>query len=263
MDVMFLFLFLVILIFVVAMMIRIVLSAKLVNDKRMNKKLPWDKAVCINLDKNPERWVNILRYSREMNMNIERFPGVWGKELDVNNPYNVSPTELQIEWDTTINGLYDPMIRKLGKTRMTSGEIGCALSHIRIWKKYQAIDIETILIIEDDAEFIDSFRDIIEILWEMKPLDWDIIFLGFSNAGRKITKYNKYFYKPEYGFETVGYIVNKRGLNKLVSMLPVSGPVDVWLSERFYKLNVWAIEPRLITQNKMGKGDVQYSSHQN
>lgn len=254
--------YIIILFFGVAFIIKTFFSKKDIPEYNyISWKTPWEKTVCINLDKNPERWLNIINSSKKMGLNIERFPGIWGLTLDVNNINDVSPTELQLEWDTTTNSLYDPLIKNPGKVKMTAGEIGCALSHIKVWKKYQEMGVSSVLVIEDDAVFINSFREITELLWEMKPKKWDIIFFGFMNAGKKIQIYNKYFYKPEYGFELVGYVISKSGLNKLVSLLPVSGPVDVWLSENFNRLNVWALDPRIINQPNMGRGDIKYSSH--
>lgn len=255
-------LFLIILIFVLAIMIKVIFSIKIFSNNNLTGKIPWDRTICVNLDKNKDRWRKIVEYSNKNGINIERFPAVLGSSIDITNTEQLSPTEIQLEWDTTINSMYDPNIRNPGKAVMTPGEIGCALSHIRIWKYFQNTNVKSVMIIEDDAEFVNLFKEISETLWELKPLNWDIIFFGFTNAGSKLQVYNKYFYKPEYGFETVGYVVSKQGLDKLVSLLPVSGPVDVWLSENFDKLDAWAIDPRLIYQKNMGQGDVNYSSHQ-
>ena len=257
------FLFLIILVFILAAMLKIIFSINQNdNGDYSSWKTPWEKTVCINLDKNPERWLNIINFCQKIGMNIERFPAIWGKSLDLNNINDVNPIEIQIEWDTTINSLYDPMIKNPGVVKMTDGEIGCALSHIRVWKKYQEMGVNSVLVLEDDALFINSFKEITELLWDLKPENWDIIFFSFTNAGKKLAIHNRYFYKPEYGFELVGYCVSKKGLDKLVSLLPVTAPVDVWLSENFHKLNVWALEPRVINQKQMGNGDINYSSHQ-
>jgi glycosyl transferase family 25 len=61
----------------------------------------------------------------------------------------------------------------------TPGELGCFISHIKIWKKMIDNDIEKAIIFEDDCIFSENYSEILgKILHSSLPEDFNIIWIG-------------------------------------------------------------------------------------
>lgn len=56
------------------------------------------------------------------------------------------------------------------------GEIGCAISHLRIWKRIVNENINLAMIFEDDCNFEPNFKEFIDNL--VLPPDFKIVFPG-------------------------------------------------------------------------------------
>ena len=78
---------------------------------------------------------------------VERFAAVDGKE--------VLPENVTLEWDATQNAQYDKHIQPPMTKQMTPGEVGCAMSHVQLWKELAEMETResdtNMLILEDDA----------------------------------------------------------------------------------------------------------------
>lgn len=100
------------------------------------------------------------------------------------------------------------------------------------------------LICEDDVHIksyiMPHFREEIhKIVHRAKHLDWDIIYLGAalpsssSNFKYSIVK-NGYFMKVNYAWMLHGYILRGSSASKLLSRLPIVGPVDNFIARLIY-----------------------------
>jgi len=70
-------------------------------------------------------------------------------------------------------GFSDP----INPRTITRGEVGCFLSHYRIWEKMK--ENEIYLILEDDVRFETNFvRELQIIFKEAKTIEWDLIYIG-------------------------------------------------------------------------------------
>mmetsp|Transcript_39099 Transcript_39099/g.94585 ORF Transcript_39099/g.94585 Transcript_39099/m.94585 type:complete len:467 (-) Transcript_39099:76-1476(-) len=266
--------------------------------------------------------------ARDFFQKVERFEAVNGSEVltqlskegerssyDNDGEDNELP---RLEWDATQNSLYDRHVQPPYTKMMSPGEVGCAMSHIRLWKQIvAAVAVEpnnnnddsddkdfTMLILEDDATFYTKkisnrqnhhqrgwhgqendrshnqnqngidFIYALSAAWKVLPSDWDILYLGFSDRGERhyvdpvtttvVDGEHKDYdhrhsdpssrsardqnndtihvttYKPTYGFHTHAYVLKSRSASVLVSNLPVSGPLDVWLADnQWFGLNVY------------------------
>jgi glycosyl transferase, family 25 len=63
---------------------------------------------------------------------------------------------------------------------LLKGEIGCALSHLRIYKKIIDEDIEMACILEDDNEFAGEFKFFLE-KENLITANWDLLYLGHNS----------------------------------------------------------------------------------
>lgn len=74
-------------------------------------------------------------------------------------------------------------------SRLTYGQLGCALSHLEICKKMINEDIDIALVMEDDCDFNDNISNIKEYM-EMLPSDWGLLYVGYLP--------NSYISNPNY-----------------------------------------------------------------
>ena len=60
---------------------------------------------------------------------------------------------------------------------MTKGEIGCFLSHFRVWEQQVERELNEVLIIEDDVRFEPNFKqNVLRLMDEARQIgDWDLM----------------------------------------------------------------------------------------
>ena len=125
---------------------------------------------------------------------------------------------------------------------MSNGEIGCILSHVSVWRYLvKEKNIDKIMVLEDDAVLISNdIYDRINDIWRNVPNDWDIILIGFwLHKGNNAKKINQYIYKVKDFVLLHSYIINKKGAEKLLSLLPVNMPLDSWIAFHSDKVNIY------------------------
>ena len=79
-----------------------------------------------------------MEQSKKAKLNVQRFDAIYGKELPKNH-----------------------YIKKyfVDNHNLTDGQIGCALSHIKIWEDAVKNNYKNILVFEDDATIPHDFWD--------------------------------------------------------------------------------------------------------
>lgn len=98
---------------------------------------------------------------------------------------------------------------------LNPGQIGCAQSHISIWKKIVDSGLDYALILEDDAMFDRKWRTRLAWLpWQVQDGEWDAIFLNVSEPC--VPKHK--WVKAEEQYLTGGYIISRRGAANVLSM---------------------------------------------
>jgi GR25 family glycosyltransferase involved in LPS biosynthesis len=148
------------------------------------------------------------------------------------------------------------------------------------------------LILEDDAIFHPTFSSSFAKMWKLVPEDWDIFYLGFCNVGPTtpvvIEQQEKHddprqeqqgqqgqqpdlrisIVRPSYGFYTHAYALRtNKAAQKLLSQLPVVGPIDTWLADNaWFGMNVYfGVMGRstciIGQQRKDLKNDIVHSAH--
>ena len=193
------------------------------------------KIYVINLDKSIGRW-NYIKNQNNQNLNLVRSNAVNGKNL----------THQNIKYDVDNNSY---LYKNLDKNR---GEIGCALSHLNIWKQFKQNNDKYLIVVEDDVIFEKNLYNKIDEYLENEPKDWDIIYLGGSSIiGYKV---NNYFIKPRTvgrgNLGTYAMLINKKGVNKLLRYCnPINQSIDHQIKKNFSNLNVYYTYPCLIHHN--------------
>ena len=79
------------------------------------------------------------------------------------------------------------------------GAWGCYKAHLRILEDCLSNEIESVLILEDDAVCIDGFTEKVQEFWKHLPDDWEMVYLGGQHIQENIglpRKVNDWVYKP-------------------------------------------------------------------
>lgn len=148
--------------------------------------------------------------------------------------------------------------------KLNNGEIGCILSHRAIYKEVVKEGGDFVLILEDDALFMDGFMDVIK---DLKDIDFDMIYLGQRNydtiensqqpIGRTIALKEKVKDSGEYGvykakrcWLTHAYIINSNSAKILLERTNVFyNCLDGILADAQHDLKVYAVYPNIVKQD--------------
>lgn len=193
---------------------------------------------CVNLDHRPERWKFMREQFDELGMPVHRWSAVDGRKLDVEHL-----AEVGIIAKEAMPRFYLPDEQKLFGTDLTRGGIGCALSHMLIWKDIiqqcasgEGDSRSTYLVIEDDCKFLDNFSEtLLSERLRHVPDDWEIVYLGGQDLLHRQHQYQvapgvRRLYK---GFrETTAYVINEAGAKACLEVcVPMYWQVDTHLND--------------------------------
>ena len=204
-----------------------------------------EKAYVISLDRTPQRFAFVQKQLNAAGIRCTRFRAIDGyklaftdadktvDKLQRNKNYTVSYNNRQIICLDTKN------------TTFSLGEIGCACSHIEIWRKVANRETDIAIIFEDDVILEKDFKKKMYKFLNDLPKDWDMAFLG---VGRRRDKYGKY---PCIGdifrdldnvvdhpytakiqptnrvYGMYGYVINRKGAIKLLKLVKtLDFPID-------------------------------------
>lgn len=140
-------------------------------------------------------------------------------------------------------------------SHLSKGEIGCALSHIRLYQEILDNNIKAMVILEDDARIDKRILLAIEQC-RLFPKSWDIVFLGCrmratsSNTVKELP--GEITLKQPSGFGqirlTTGYIVSLEGAGKLLRLTrDLHKPIDHYTGNYRF-LNTYIVDPALVLQ---------------
>lgn len=179
------------------------------------------KIFVVTLKKETERQDVVRQRMAKLGLEFEFFYGVDG--------YSLSESEL--------DRVDQEFCRVNFGHELSLGEIGCALSHIKLYEKIQKEDVERALILEDDAHLLSITPSILEALPNQEK--HEIIYLYHGRAKKyplkKSLPHEYRFVRYRYPSRdsrrfitgTVGYIVRRTAVEKLLQLAyPVRMPAD-------------------------------------
>jgi len=175
-----------------------------------------------------------------------------------------------------------PDDQKLFGVDLTAGGVGCALSHMQIWKDViehndDAGNDSWFLVVEDDCKFLPSFNE--EQLFSRLrhvPQDWEMVFIGGTDLMKKqdaleVAPGVRRLYR---GFrETTAYLITVNGCKACLEVsVPLSWQIDTHLTENEVELPDgtsytvkpmgYCLFPPLVEQEReLFKTDVQKAEH--
>lgn len=169
------------------------------------------------------------------------------------------------DWDEKfkkMNQLSYPKKRQLRKA-----EISLEFKHIKIYQDIVNNNIDTALILEDDAIFEEDFLKKFNFNINATPKDWDFIFIG-SGCNLRIDKEvlnSNIAYKKEHPASkcTDSYIIKKEAAAKILeTIFPFTFPIDFELNYQMFihDMNVYWWEPPIVyqgSQNGVYRSEIQ------
>lgn len=206
----------------------------------MEPKQFFDRIYWINSKNRPDRKKNMLK--RLEGWEATHFEAVWMNRIDA--------TKIDFHPDQV--------------RRLDNGEIGCFLSHRRIYEIIEKDQLDKTLILEDDAEPTPDFMERFAEQISQVPDDWDMIYLGQINCdshiiqdGRKAKTHalkdniSHEIYSANRCWLTHAYAVRGKAIGYLLEgTKQISYTIDAQLADLQSGLKVYAFHPNLINQDK-------------
>jgi arabinogalactan endo-1,4-beta-galactosidase len=169
----------------------------------------------INLDRDTTRMAAISKHLLSMGASFERWPATDGAAFK-----------------TSADSSCDIEIRGFGP--WAAGEIGCGVSHIRIWQHIVQHRLRWAIVLEDDARLCSPLPAAIED-WDLPP-DADIVLLNDRSLPGPARHRGRRFAYGDVtgGAGTDGYLVSRAGAQKLLAATrPLSNPLDFQMYAHF------------------------------
>jgi glycosyl transferase family 25 len=160
--------------------------------------------------------------------------GVPFKLIEAYNGTELSDHEIMSNPDF---GIYK---RRLYSRYLLKEEIGCTLSHLKIYKQMIDEKISLACIVEDDLDYLTDFKDLV-LNTDLNISDWDILYLGHhsgsvTNAAKckKQKQLKPHFYwigeAIDAPFGSYAYIINIKAVEKLINhAFPIRIPFDRYI----------------------------------
>ncbi len=222
----------------------------------------------INLDREPDRWRHMSRELRSLydrsgkplTAISRRFSAVDARyykglpNSEVIQPHYSLADQLFVQPDPLLDGSINAQARRI---EMTPQEVAVALSHVEVWKLISESDRLYTLVLEDDVYFRRGFAHIIDDAWAElmrrsgQVAAVDMVYLSYEEADEEIPRrpFSDLLFRPVTGlWQLSGYVLSRTGAQKLLKLLPVRGPVDLWLNHQFSELDVFATRRSIIDQ---------------
>jgi len=189
----------------------------------------------INLDKNKDRLQKFTSAYGDTGLRewpFKRFAAIYGKEIN-----------------------YKDYISDKVEINMTTGMVGCFISHLHVYNMILNGDKEYALIFEDDANITKDLNlNAISSIFDSMPEDWDIILIGYdiSNPVHKYEKFDGYLRMYNF-WGTHAYFIKKAAAAKLLNLVktPFTNQIDHVMGNLCKKgmLNVYGIPNCLVFQD--------------
>lgn len=199
----------------------------------------------INLKKNTERKKYLIEELKKHEIKNYTF-------IEAVNGYDLDLNELKLK----------KIISE--ECKLKRGEIGCSLSHYKIYEEILKNNAEISLVLEDDVFFVDGFNIKFNMIMKrIKNINWDIFYLGINcytdccKEGEYIGSKIHGIYCPKHVVAgTHGYLIKKQSIKKIMDcFLPINKAVDIFLMNIDIK--------RLTLTNTIVKTNNSYSETQN
>lgn len=201
------------------------------------------KCFVINLKKDTERLEHISNELNKLGLDYEVFEASYGKELDA-----AFINQCRQEDELLFNLKGNVKVKLLGKLSLS--EIGCALSHLRVYQHVIDCGLDKALIVEDDICLKPQLKLALDNLDKIKD-SWDVVNFSIHKGLKDLWFSKKYYFADGMYFKRAGlhnsylnarfnarriigttacYVVTKEACQKLINLgYPIRMPSDFLL----------------------------------
>ncbi len=172
----------------------------------------FDKVIVINLDRRTDRMDKLVPQLQKLDIQYKRFSAVDAKKLDI-----------------------DPIVAGLQ-------------SHIQVMKQIAG---QRVLILEDDALFVDDFNEKFEKVMQTLPEDWDIFYLGalVPKEVGLVRMVNRHWGIQVLTTGSQAYCINPSRLEYFINKLEdYNSYIDIGLRDFAKGLKAYITQPNLVVQ---------------
>ncbi len=211
---------------------------------------------CITLERRQDRWRRFQDQPGIDGLNLKKFIGVDGKTIDIKNDERVTTL-------TKRNILTKS--RRSHEELDSIGGVGCALSHIGVWKWMVDNNQDLCLIFEDDAVVPDSFIHNVNgcidksiILKNYK--NWDLWLLGGKWGDLSRIPNEPHAVRIGEFALFHAYVLTLHGAKRLLKdAYPIHCHIDIWVSIYSYlnDLRIVGCTDLMLEQTQRVKTDIQ------
>ncbi|KAM8793865.1 procollagen galactosyltransferase 1 [Eudromia elegans] len=195
-------------------------------------KMGFDEVFMINLERRQDRRERMLRTLHEQQIQCKVVEAVDGRAM---NASAVAALGIRM-----LPGYRDPYHGR----PLTKGELGCFLSHYKVWQEIVERGLQKSVVFEDDLRFEIFFkRRLMNLMQDLEQegLDWDLIYIGrkrmqVEHPEESVPRVRN-LVVADYSYWTLAYAVSLRGARKLLAAEPLAKmlPVDEFLPVMFDK----------------------------
>lgn len=172
----------------------------------------FDKVILINLDRREDRLKKLSTQLNNLGITFERFSAIDGKAEGI-----------------------DPIV---------AGR----MSHTKVWEENLG---KKVLILEDDAEFVDNFNEKFAEVIQTLPSDWDVFYLGalVAKTTGKLIQVNEHWYKQVVSTGSHAYCIRPGKMGYFINKLKdYQWYIDIGLRLEAIDNNCYITQPNLVTQ---------------
>ena len=188
-------------------------------------KLGFNEIFMVNLERRPDRYERMKYNFDQLGIDYKWVPAMDGRKI-TEELLAEAGIKMLPEFSEPYHG-----------RALTYGEIGCFLSHYRLWQQIVEKELDLVLIFEDDIKFEPYFISKLEYLKsELFDLEgsWDLVFLGrkiLHNSEEPWLEGSEQLVKVDYTYWTLSYLLTLRGAKLLLAGDPLGKmvPVDEYL----------------------------------
>lgn len=179
------------------------IAKEFLNINVMENRLKIDAVYVITFDVSDEA---IRKYTAEFNK-LGIIPSEFHlfKAVDGRNP------KVDFDWSLYDNWKIDIHSNSYYNRDILPGEIGCALSHLSIWKDAKKKNYDSILILEDDFKVDGEFP-----AEKIDLDDWGLLYLGRQKLGGDSEIQNSIYTSPGYSWLSHAYMLSKLGIERIL-----------------------------------------------
>lgn len=94
------------------------------------------------------------------------------------------------------------------------GELGCAISHLNAWRRFNETNLPYMMFFEDD--FTSNGVQLTDEILAQLPCDWDMLYLGRNPLTVENNDSDVEIYKPGPSYNMHAYVLSRKGVLKLL-----------------------------------------------